>query len=133
MHTEGTEPGKHTSVALAVPAQVDTDAADRGAALWIWRQGWSKPAFEFRTGGHGVGGLGRFGSFIVHAAIWHIVGQAVGTIFRRFPALGTLAALLLVASLVFLAVRWAGRRRRYRSRAYPPGPYDRVGRGPRDW
>ncbi len=84
-------------------------------------------------GGHGVGGLGRFGSFIVHAAIWHIVGQAVGTIFRRFPALGTLAALLLVAFLVFLAVRWAGRRRRYRSRAYPPGPSDRVGRGPRDW
>ncbi len=40
-----------------------------------------------RLGGRGGGGLGHLGSFLVHAAIWHIVGQAVGTVFRRFPAL----------------------------------------------
>jgi len=43
-----------------------------------------------RLGGHGGGGVGHLGSFLVHAAIWHIVGQAVALVFRRFPAIATL-------------------------------------------
>lgn len=78
----------------------------------------------FRPGG---AGLGRLGSFIVRAAIWHIVGQAVFTIFRRFPAVGTIAAVLLVCFVVYLLVRWVGRRRQ-RQR-----PYNGARQGPRDW
>jgi len=59
-----------------------------------------------RLGGRGGGGLGHLGSFLVYAAIWHIVGQAVATVFRRFPALGALAAFLLVGAGLFFAVRW---------------------------
>ncbi len=80
-----------------------------------------------RLGGRGGGGLGHLGSFLVHAAIWHIVGQAVGTVFRRFPALGALAAFLLAGAGLYFAVRWLRRRRRTQR------PYQPVGRGPRDW
>ena len=80
-----------------------------------------------RLGGRGGGGLGHLGSFLVHAAIWHIVGQAVGTVFRRFPALGALAAFLLVGAGLYFAIRWLRRRRRTQR------PYQTVGRGPRDW
>jgi len=75
-----------------------------------------------------AGGLGWLGSFIVHAAIWHIVGQGVSTLFRRFPALGAVAAVLMVAVGVYLLVRWASRRGRARQH-----PYDQTGRGPQDW
>lgn len=84
-----------------------------------------------RTGfghvGFGRTGFGHLGSFILHAVLWHIIGRAVGTIFRRFPALGTVAAVLLVAFAGYLVVRWVGRRRTRRN------PYSRAGRGPRDW
>jgi len=58
---------------------------------------------------------------------WHIVGQAIGTVFRRFPVLGALAAFLLVGAGLYFAGRWFRRRRRTQR------PYQPVGRGPRDW
>jgi hypothetical protein len=72
-------------------------------------------------------GLGGIGSFIVRAAIWHIVGRAIFTIFRAYPFLGSVAAVLLVVGLVYLLMRWLSRRR-LRQRAY-----GRTWQGPRDW
>lgn len=77
-----------------------------------------------RSRGGSSAGLGQLGSFILHAAIWHVVGQAVGVIFRRYPALGTVAAVLLVGFGVYALARWVTRRARARQR-----PYDGAGRG----
>ncbi len=83
-------------------------------------------------GRRGGGGLGHAGSFIVHAAIWRVAGQAIATIFRRVPALGTVAAILLVLFVLPALTRWGNNHRR-RARSRRP-PYARVGgRGPRDW
>jgi len=102
------------------------------ASLRIPHGGYSGGGLGGGFGGRrGGGGLGHVSSFIVHAAIWHVAGQAIGTIFRRFPALGTVAAILLVLFVLSALIRWGNNRRRARSRRPPDATVG--GRGPRDW
>ncbi len=84
-------------------------------------------------------GLGRFGTFILHAAIWHIVGQAIRTIFVHYPALGSVVAILLVVLALYALVRWLRRRSRYGRSDYGRTVRGRSrqdrwsSRGPQDW
>jgi hypothetical protein len=77
----------------------------------------STSAFVVQTGllrgpgiGRGVGlghhgfGIGHFGSFLVHMAIWHMISR----MFMRVP--GLIGLVLLVAAVVLLSRLWTRRR-----------------------
>lgn len=84
-------------------------------------------------------GLGRLGTFILHAAIWHIVGQGIRTIFVRYPTLGSIVAVLLVVAAVYALFRWLRRRSRNGRTGYGRAPGRRSRQdgwnsgSPRDW